>query len=62
MVSTIDRPATSLEVAIGQTLAGLRHPIVAWRMRPGFRRVVSVSACFALSYVAVLVILRMLAA
>jgi hypothetical protein len=61
MVSAIDRPATSLEVTIGQTLAGLRHPIVAWRTRPAFRRGVSVVSCFALSYVAVLLILRLLA-
>jgi hypothetical protein len=57
MVSAIDRPATPLEIAIGQTLAGLRHPVAAWRTRPLFRRLVVVSSCFAASYVLVLLAL-----
>jgi len=55
-----DRPATPLEVAIGQTLAGMRHPIVAWRTRPPFRRLVCVSGCFTGSYVLMLLMLRFL--
>lgn len=60
MVSAIDRPATPLEIAIGQTLAGMRHPIVAWRTRPPFRRVVCVGGSFAVSYTVVLLGLRLL--
>ena len=60
MVSAIDRPATSLEIVIGQTLAGLRHPIAAWRTMPAFRRLVCVSTCFAASYVMVFLALRLL--
>jgi len=60
MLTAIDRPATALEVAIGQTLAGVRHPIAAWRTRPPFRRTVCVSCCFTASYVVVLFVLELL--
>jgi len=60
MASATDRPATPLETAIGQTLAGVRHPVAAWRTRPPFRRLVCVSGCFTASYVMVLVALRLL--
>lgn len=60
MLPAIDRPATALEVAIGQTLAGVCHPIAAWRTRPPFRRMVCVSCCFTASYVLVLLVLEML--
>jgi len=60
MLTAIDRPATALEVAIGQTLAGVRHPIAAWRTRPPFRRMVCVSCCFTASYVVVLFVLELL--
>ena len=60
MPSAIDRPATALEIAIGQTLAGLRHPGVAWRTQPPFRRIVWLSGCFAVSYVAMLAVLSLL--
>jgi hypothetical protein len=60
MLSAIDRPATPLEATIGQTLAGIRHPIAAWRTRPPFRRLVCVSGCFAGSYLLMLLVLRFL--
>ena len=60
MLSATDRPATPLEVAIGQTLAGVRHPIAAWRTRPSFRRQVYLSVCFAGSYVLMLLVLQLL--
>jgi hypothetical protein len=60
MLPAIERPATALEIAIGQTLAGVRHPIAAWRRRPSFRRVVCVSCCFTASYVLVLLALKLL--
>ena len=61
MVPAIDRPATPLEVAIGQTLAGVRHPVAAWRTRPPFRRLVCVSGCFTASYVLMLLLLQLVA-
>jgi len=61
MLTANDRPATPLEIAIGQTLAGVRHPIAAWRTRPPFRRLICVSGCFTASYVLVL-LLRFLVA
>jgi len=54
-----DRPATPLEIAIGQTLAGVRHPVAAWRTRPPFRRLVYLSACFTASYVLMLLLLQL---
>jgi len=60
MLSATDRPATPLEIAIGQTLAGVRHPIAAWRTRPPFRRLVCLSACFTASYVLILLVLQLL--
>jgi len=60
MLPAIERPATALEIAIGQTLAGVRHPIAAWRRRPSFRRMVCVSCCFTASYVLVLLALKLL--
>jgi len=60
MASATNRPATPLEIAIGQTLAGMCHPVAAWRTRPPFRRLVCVSGCFTASYVMVLVALRLL--
>ena len=60
MLPAIERPATALEIAIGQTLAGVRHPIAAWRRRPSFRRMVCVSCCFTASYVLVLLALELL--
>jgi len=60
MLPAIDRPATALELAIGQTLAGLRHPIAAWRTRPRFRRMVCVSCCFTATYVVVMLALELL--
>ena len=60
MLPAIERPATALEIAIGQTLAGVRHPIAAWRRRPSFRRMVGVSCCFTASYVLVLLALKLL--
>jgi hypothetical protein len=62
MLTATDRPATPLEVAIGQTLAGVCHPIAAWRTRPLFRRFVCVSGCFTASYVLMLLALRLLSA
>ena len=60
MLPAIERPATALEIAIGQTLAGVRHPIAAWRRRPSVRRLVCVSCCFTASYVLVLLALKLL--
>jgi len=59
MLAAPDRPATPLEIAIGQTLAGVRHPVAAWRTRPPFRRLVYVSACFTASYVLMLLLLQL---
>ena len=60
MLPAIERPATALEIAIGQTLAGVRHPIAAWRRRPAFRRLDCISCCFTASYVLVLLALKLL--
>jgi uncharacterized protein YggT (Ycf19 family) len=62
MVAATDRPATPLELAIGQMLAGVCHPIAAWRTRPPFRRLVCVSGCFTASYALVLLALQLLSA
>ena len=60
MLPVADRPATPLEIAIGQTLAGVRHPVAAWRTRAPFRRLVYLSACFTASYVLMLLVLQLL--
>jgi len=62
MLSATDRPAPPLEIAIGQTLAGVRHPVAAWRTRPPFRRLVYLAACFTGSYVLILLVLQLLLA